>query len=293
MMPLSCISRVKRTSETNKRPPNYPLFVFASFTGDRSGSMINMITQQHNAPASGAYDFVTEQCKNAFLNDQTCYISVTTFDDETEIPIDNVKSSDIEISYKDCVNWMRPRSTTKLYDTAIKCLNNLEKNAENVYNSFSKKVKNLNPKIVKIWALLTDGFDNASFAKSIDLNRTVTKARKNGTICYFLAANQDACSVGENYGFSQDNSITFGANAECARNSLRAVTQNCIRTASDGISTPFTHLQRQTSGPSSLPNNIVSMSTMMRATTTPLPGSPFLGPPFTHLNVGPPLNLRQ
>ena len=94
MTTLSCIARVKRTNDYDyKRPPNFPLFVFASFTGDRSGSMSTMINGTTNAPASGLYDFVTEQCKNAIIIGQECYISATTFDDEMETVVNNVKST--------------------------------------------------------------------------------------------------------------------------------------------------------------------------------------------------------
>ena len=44
MNPLSCIARVKRTTDNDfNRPPDFPQYVFASFTGDRSGSMSSMI----------------------------------------------------------------------------------------------------------------------------------------------------------------------------------------------------------------------------------------------------------
>lgn len=273
MTTLSCIARVKRTNDYDyKRPPNFPLFVFASFTGDRSGSMSSMIDGTTNAPASGLYDFVTEQCKNSIIVGQECYISVTTFDDKMERVVNNVKSTKLNISYRDCVKWMTPRNSTKLYDTSIKCLNDLKKNSKIFEKSLSNESKRLNPKIVKIWALLTDGHDNASFAKSSDLHRTVTEARNEGVTCYFLAANQDACSVGENYGFSIDNSLTFDSTPEFAPRAMRAVTENVLRTTSLGVSTPFTQIQRQRSCGV---NNITTIPTMMHAVSTPLPPTSF------------------
>ena len=105
---LSCISRVKRTSENDfNRPPDFPQYVFATFTGDRSGSMGSMISKDKNIPAEGLYEFITSQCKNALLNNQSSFISVTTFDDKNETVIDNIKSNRIIVSMENCRHWMK------------------------------------------------------------------------------------------------------------------------------------------------------------------------------------------
>ena len=125
---LSCITRVKRTSENEYiRPPDFPQYVFATFTGDRSGSMADMIAGNKNVPAEGLYEFITSQSKNALLNKQTCFISVTTFDNAPETVINNIKSDRIIVNMENCREWMKPRGSTRLYDTAIGCLKQTNK----------------------------------------------------------------------------------------------------------------------------------------------------------------------
>lgn len=280
MNSLSCIARVKRTTDNDfNRPPDFPQYVFASFTGDRSGSMSSMININNHVPAKGLYDFIKSQCNNALLNNQTAYISVTTFDNEDETFINNEKSTTISVGMNDCINWMDPRGSTKLYDTAIKCLNKLENNAQNLLESLPKNIKKLNPKITKIWSLLTDGFDNASFSTAEDLRRTVLKARGDGTICYFLAANMDAEEVGESFGFSAQNAMTFDADADHAEVGMRSVTANMIRSASNGVSAPFTQMQRQSSQNTNMRHSSAPTSSFMNAINTPLSPLTFVTPP--------------
>jgi len=286
---LACISRVKRSSENDfNRPPDFPQYVFATFTGDRSGSMASMIRGNQNVPAEGLYEFITSQCKNAVLNKQTSFISVTTFDDNIETVIDNKQSGEIIVSIKDCIKWMKPRGTTKLYDTGISCLTNLQKNTTEFMNTLPKNVKKLNPKVIKIWSLMTDGYDNTSFANDRDLRKTVEEARKNGVVCYFLAANMDAQEVGESFGFSADNSLTFDADFQHAPCALRSVTANMLRTASDGSSVPFTQCQRQSSQNQNATRHVSApINTFMGAINTPLPSRRI------NLRVPPTLLRRQ
>ncbi len=286
---LSCIARVKRSSENDfNRPPDFPQYVFATFTGDRSGSMVDMISRGKNIPAEGLYEFITSQCKNALLNNQKSFISVTTFDDKNETVIDNTESKNINVSMELCRTWMKPRGSTKLYDTAIGCLNKLTKNTNDFTASLPKHIKRLNPKIVKIWALMTDGYDNASFSSPRDLKKTVELAREDGTICYFLAANMDAQEVGESFGFSADNSLTFDADIQHAPCAMRSVTQNMLRTASDGISTPFSQMQRQSSqNPTAMRHVSAPTNSFLGAINTPLPI------PRVNLRAPPATLLRQ
>lgn len=288
MNTLSCIARVKRTSENEfNRPPDFPQYVFATFTGDRSGSMRDMVSREKNIPAEGLYEFITSQCKNALLNNQDSFISVTTFDEKNETVIDNTESKNINVSMANCTEWMQPRGSTKLYDTAIGCLNKQKKNANEFMESLPAHIRRLNPKVVKIWALMTDGYDNASFSSSRDLRKTVELAREDGTICYFLAANMDAQEVGESFGFSADNSLTFDADIQHAPCALRSVTANMLRTASNGSAAPFTQCQRQESQNHNAIRFVSApTNSIMGAINTPLPS--------TRLNLrAPPLPSRR
>ena len=78
--------------------------VFAGFTGDRSGSMMSMADQA----ADGLYEFIKSNASNALNQGQQGFISATTFDDTAIVRLDNVPAKDIEISARECREWMKP-----------------------------------------------------------------------------------------------------------------------------------------------------------------------------------------
>ena len=74
---MSTIHRRSRRFSSNieSRDP-VPQWFFAAFTGDRSGSMSSM----EGASATGLYEWVQTMKESANENNQTGFISVTTFD---------------------------------------------------------------------------------------------------------------------------------------------------------------------------------------------------------------------
>ena len=83
-MTLSCLASVKR-GESGTRPSTRPHVIYASYVGDRSGSMNN----QEKASADGVYEWVKEMCSGVINNGQEGYISVTFFDTVIEKRLDN------------------------------------------------------------------------------------------------------------------------------------------------------------------------------------------------------------
>ena len=99
-MSLSCLANVKRNT-SGTRPQVPPNTVFATYVGDRSGSMEN----QRKASAEGVYEWTKEMCSGVLNNGQNGFITVTFFDDETECRMDNIAMKDVVISMEDARNW--------------------------------------------------------------------------------------------------------------------------------------------------------------------------------------------
>lgn len=217
-------------------------FIFAGFTGDRSGSMQGI----YNESAQGLYEWATELIESANQNNQQGRMFITCFDNKSEKRLDNVDFNKTNLTFENCKEWMKPRGSTRLYDTAIEDLENIVQKAEEFKKNLPRNIRDLNPEISIVWACCTDGFDNSSMKTSKDLKNKVLWAREKGVKCFFLAANQDAVTTGESYGFSPDQSLTYTASAQYAEMAFRNVSTN-MRQASCGESYTFTQLQRDSS----------------------------------------------
>ena len=205
------------------------------FVGDRSGSMISM----GDSPWQGARDWANEQAGNAKKNGDDAYITLVTFDEESERPLNSVPTNNWEnVTDQNAKKWMKPRGTTRLYDTAIEELQAL-KSRMTARGSTCKG----------IFALLTDGCDNCSQSSPDDMNKVVTKARNDGITCFFLAANQDAIASGARYGFIEDQCLLTGADQETSINAFKAMNSAYTRAISGQASPAFTQLERTESAP--------------------------------------------
>lgn len=235
-----------------------PNIVIAGFTGDRSGSMCSM----NNAPSDGLFSWINDQKKSIKDNSQVGKLFVSTFDDEHDIRIDGENITDVNVTIKQCRKWMKPRSMTKLYDSAIDDLDRLIQAKTDYEKSMPRSLRALDPKIVIVWACMTDGADNSSIHKMEDFKNKVKEAQDVHNIkCFFLGANQDAVMTGQEYGFKQDCSLTFGATAACAGNAMRSVGQ-VMRQASSGTQdVRFTQNMRVSSAPPPCPQSIPLQST--------------------------------
>ena len=119
----------------------------------------------------------------------------------------------------------------------------------NYKNSLSKEVKNLNPEIKRILVVLTDGKDNYSKHKENDLNIRLKRLREDGLLAIFLAANQDAVTTGNIYGFSSDTSLTIGSDYLTSSRGMGYVNKLCrsVSSGESSVSLAFTQVERDTS----------------------------------------------
>ena len=275
-MSLSCLANVKRTDD-NTRPDVPPHVVFGSYVGDRSGSM----ESQKNASANGVYDWVVELSKGIVNNGQKGYLSVTFFDDVIEKRMDNVDASQVEISMAQAREWSEPRSMTKLYDTAIMCINTLRKRIK----SYKKEHPHL--KVHGVFQCFSDGMDNSSVASRKHLNDAITKAREEGIMCVYLGIGQDAELVGQSYGFDRDQSLTVDVGEQSGGFAFRSANLNALRSVTQGTTPAFTQCMRQTSAPSTF-HNISPPSSPVT-----LPSSPLVPPNLRQSALPPPRVRRQ
>lgn len=153
---------------------------------DRSGSMGNIL----DASVSGFNEFLDVQKKLP----GEAKISVVLFDDKYQVWQDDV-------DVKDCPNITpyiyAPNGMTALHDAIGKSLTALFKE---------------NPERA-IVCILTDGYENASKEFNASTTKTlIEKARKRGWEVVYLAANQDAFSVGAALGIS--GAMTKGFSAD-------------------------------------------------------------------------------
>ena len=209
----------------NKKDTNSDIYI--TLLVDRSGSMISM----GNGVYNGIKTFISDQKKNAEENSKNIYLTIKSFDDKVEVVQEilekNIDTLDPEKITKDNIT---PRNSTRLIDTAIEELEELE-----------KKINN-NKELTGIFALLTDGKDNVSNNSEVDLNKLILKLRDNIN-CIFLGANQDAISQGSKYGFTREQSLTYTSKGTTSENAMRSLSSNISR-ISAGKKVGFTDLER-------------------------------------------------
>ena len=220
---LSSIGNVKRGAD-GTRPPVPPHVVYASYTGDRSGSM----GTQMDASATGVYEWVKEISSGCINNGQEGYVNVVFFDSISDVRMDYLNVEDVEISMKQARNWSRPRGSTKLYDTAIMEINKLRRKIN------EHKEKHPQLKVKGIFQLFSDGYDNSSMHTKEFLNEAIKAARKDGITCYYLGIGQDAIEIGKQYGFSQDESLTVDVGDSTAGVAFRSCSLNALLRESIG-----------------------------------------------------------
>jgi len=267
---------------TNSQIPN---IVIAGFTGDRSGSMESM----NGAPADGLFSWINDQKQSVEDNSQVGKFYVSTFDNKHEYRINGDNIKDTNVTIEQCNEWMTPRATTKLYDSAMADLDQLVQAKQEYIQNMPRSLRSIDPKIVIIWACMTDGADNESEASMDDFKKKVKEAQNVHDIkCFFLGANQDAIMTGQRYGFNAGQSLTFGADAACAASALRSVTQ-VMREASQGSNDiGFTQTMRQSSAPTvstsvNLHNNYHYIQNLRNSNFTP----PFPSANLRQSAVGP------
>ena len=234
-MTLSCLDHIKRNTDGQalvKRPPAPPQAVLFTFAVDRSGSM----RSYGSAVVEQTNKLIGEQ--KAFSVDRgiPTFMTLTTFDDVTDDRMSKANLNNIEIpTLLELSDWLSPRNCTRLLDTAIESLNKLIDFRRKYVRKFSREIRGLitNDSIRMIFALFTDGFDNASDWTSGDLRRKMKEFDKHGGVAMFMAANQDAIYTGGRFGFSEARSLSVGVTKRTATSAL-GCTSGLLKSASAG-----------------------------------------------------------
>jgi hypothetical protein len=154
---------------------------------DRSGSM-EYIRDETIGSVNGYVDEVKADHPNARF-------SLTIFDNVSiDTIVDNVAISDVKPLTRETYV---PRGMTPLHDAIGHTVALLEKS----------DAKN------KILVVLTDGFENCSREfNGMSIKKLLdSKQTDDSWLVIYLGANQDACVVGQQMGFTMDNSLSFAA----------------------------------------------------------------------------------
>jgi len=235
---LSCIDAVKRRRGNTARPA-VPSIAFVRSCRDRSGSM----SSYGRAPGDSLHSSIEDHKKNSKDNNVKVYYSLTTFDTTAETHYDNEDIHAVQMTLEEAHETVAPRSMTRLYATAIEELAKLRRSVKEF------AAANPDKQVVGVFELHTDGQDNESDPfTSRDLNAAVKSARDEGITCIFAGANQDAVTVGVQYGFDRDLSLTTDSTPQNASAGLRMASAAVMRAVS-GAAPQFTQAMRQCSAP--------------------------------------------
>ena len=233
-MPLSCLNIIKR-GKNKSRPPPSCIYVIGTSCTDRSASMGSM----GKAVKDGMEVFLNTQKETAIKENRenNTYWRHVTFDTNKEVVYEGEDNSH-GFLVKAVIepDTLTPRNMTRLYDTALEELEILSKKRSELQNSLPRSMKKLDIKVMGFFTLLTDGQDNQSSSGSrMKMKKAIEKARKEGIVCTFLGANQDAEYIGPEYGFSARNSLTFSADAPVGNDSSNTGIYNALRSASSNV----------------------------------------------------------
>lgn len=213
---------------------------------DGSSSMTMMPT----APEA-LQKFIMGQKDYCIENNITTDFTLTIFDTTSRaVPgFTNVDLKDTEPIQTDV---LKPRGYTRLIDTALERIIELKKRVLSPTDETAadepKEESADEPKWVGVFVLLTDGEDNQSRFSSEKLNKEIKNLSDNGIQCYFLGANQNAINTGRQFGFSEEQSLTYDGAA--AMEAMRSASENISRGLNSGgtVQPGFTQLQRDISG---------------------------------------------
>eukprot|EP00466_Bigelowiella_natans_P014874 jgi/Bigna1/126159/aug1.2_g867 len=237
-------AKAASSSKQNTRNDEPPIATFVEIVIDRSGSMSAM----GSGTVEQIFNLLLEQKKTAEETKVPTFVSLTTFDNEAEIRLENVDVLKAQLpTYKDLKQWLKPRGLTRLIDTAFERLGQLKSNVKLHLEGLEEMPDEKTPgKIVQNFMLLTDGEDNMSVKKAEALKRELEKARKEEDFtAFFLGANQDAIATGKGYGFEEHTSMTFAPCRDSCSYAIQATSRVMkARTAVPTLPPRFTDMDR-------------------------------------------------
>ena len=281
---LSCLDSVKR-KQNNKRPTPSTIAIVSSCI-DRSTSMETF----QGIVAKSLVDFIEQQKQNSKDNNIEVIYNLTMFDTVKEHIYEQKSIHDISLTLEEASQITEPRGLTNLFTTAISELETLIGQIKEIRNRPETQHKD----VKGIFYLFTDGMDNQSTLHNhIDLKNSIRIAESENITCIFAAANQDALSSGDQYGFDTNNCLSMNSEGDGATMGLRACSQAVGRVIS-GQNSGFTQLERETSVPIPIPIPLFrSQNTLIQ--THHIPNTPNVtpssfSPSFSNLTVQIPTN---
>ena len=159
---------------------------------DRSGSMSSIM----NDSIGGFNTFLGQQRE---LPDKAT-LTLVLFDDKYELLYDNVDIKKVRDITK--TEWY-PRGTTALYDAIGKTINDVKATHNKLGTEKPSKV---------LVCIVTDGHENSSKEYGLEnIKKIISDCEKDKWNFMYLAANQDAFSVGTSFGVSGANTFTYTA----------------------------------------------------------------------------------
>ena len=222
-----------------------PAIIFKNICIDRSGSMTSFGGKQYEMTEKLLLD-TWKQTRET--NVQT-KVTLKAFDNNVNIMLCDVNPIIQDTPSLQIIReTLSPRGMTRLNDTILESLDELKKGKEEYLNSLTNEVRNLNPKIVQLLVVVTDGKDNESDSLKDDVKEKILEFRDQGGEALLMTANMDAQIIGAEYGFNDDQCLTVHNSDQTAiENGFQSLSL-AIRTASAGTPTlGFTQLQREQS----------------------------------------------
>ena len=222
-----------------------PAIILKNICIDRSGSMSSFNGKQYEMTEK----ILLDTWKQTRETNVPTKITLKAFDNTVNIMLCDVDPRTQDTPSLQIIREaLSPRGMTRLNDTILESLDELKRGKEEYLASLSNEARNLNPKIVQLLVVVTDGMDNESDSSKDDVKEKVLEFRDEGGEALLMAANMDAQIIGAEYGFNDDQCLTVHNSDQTAIESGFRSLSLAIRTASAGTPSPgFSQLQREES----------------------------------------------
>ena len=179
----------------NVRPTPRPIYIDASYIGDRSGSMSS--TRGGSQEGAVAYMQLQQTSVEKLKPFSGEHLEFVSFDNNSMVLYSNKATNLTDDDLIKIRDGMYPRSMTRLYDTIIETLTRQMKRINDKKLSLPKSVQdtiNDNPWMIGTsCAITTDGIDNISENTMLDCRNIIKKYKMeyNGSVM-FIGANINA-----------------------------------------------------------------------------------------------------
>jgi hypothetical protein len=256
---------VKRSADGVRPKAAADIQIFR-FRIDRSGSMSSMEKEAYE----GTIDYLKTSAELAIKNGSKGHMTLGTFDGEMEMVFENESFKRVfnritdDLGKQVIKSSLIPRGMTKLRDAVIEDVCALRRQKKELEKKLPKHLTRLNPTIIVTYAVFTDGQDNSSRNSVKMMSDAVKAARDEDIICLFLAANQDACSAGERFGFRSDHSLDMASSGDGAQMGFRSATVATQRAVTTSAFAPPGSCLRQSSAAFTPLERNVSQGTNVR-----------------------------